>query len=354
MRRRLWRLLGALIFFGIFYLLFWPVSIDPVAWSPPAAPKLEGRYAVNDKLAGAARFAGALGIGPEDLAFDAQGWVHTGFVDGRIVAIAPDGKRHKVIANTGGRPLGMRFDAEGNLIVADASKGLLSIAPDGKITVLATQAEKTDFGFTNHLAIAQDGTIYFTDSSTRWGAGQAIADIFEHIGTGRLMAYDPKTKTVRVLMRKLHYANGVALAQDESFLLVNETGEYRIHRYWLKGPKAGTSDVFIENLPGFPDNIAANGKGTFWLALYTVRNPAADALANKPFIRKVVWRLPEFLQPGPKPYGFVLGLDESGKVIHNLQDPQGRYSPVTSVVERDGVLWLGSLSAPSLARIKAP
>lgn len=354
MRRRFLRLLGALIFFGIFYLLFWPVSIDPVAWTPPQAPKLEGPYALNNKLAAATRFGAGIGIGPEDLAIDAKGWVHTGFIDGRIVAIAPDGKTHKVIANTGGRPLGMRFDADGNLIVTDASKGLLSIAPDGTITVLATEAEKKGFGFTNHLAIARDGTIYFSDSSTRWGAGQAIADIFEHVPTGRLMAYDPKTKTVRVLMSKLQYANGIALAADESFVLVNETGEYRIRRYWLKGPKAGQSDIFIDNLPGFPDNISANGKGTFWLALYTVRNPAADALAGKPFLRKVIWRLPEFLQPGPKPYGFILGLDESGKVTHNLQDPEGRYSPVTSVVEHDGMLWLGSLSATSLARIKAP
>jgi len=354
MRRRLLRLAGAIIFFGIFYLLFWPVSIDPVAWSPPAAPKLEGAYAVNTRLAGAERFAERIGIGPEDLTFDAKGWVYTGFEDGRIFAVSPDGTQRKLVANTRGRPLGMRFDAAGDLIVADASKGLLRIAPDGKITVLATEAEKTGFAFTNHLAIAGDGTIYFSDSSTRWGPGQAVADIFEHLPTGRLMAYDPKTKSVRVLIRKLQYANGVALASDESFVLVNETGNYRIHRYWLKGPKAGTSDIFIENLPGFPDNISANGKGTFWLALYTVRNPAADALAGKPFLRKVVWRLPQFVQPKPKPYGFVLGLDETGKVIHNLQDPQGRYSPVTSAVEHDGTLWLGSLSAPSLARLKAP
>jgi len=354
MQRRLLRLLGALIFFGVFYLFFWPVSIDPVAWTPPEAPKLEGAYAVNARLAGAARFGTRIGIGPEDLAVDANGWVHTGFEDGRIVRIAPDGKSSKLVVNTGGRPLGMRFDAEGNLIVADATKGLLKVTPGGAITVLATQAERTGFRFTNHLAIARNGTIYFSDSSTRWGAGQAIADIFEHIGTGRLMAYDPRTKTVRVLMKKLQYANGVALARDESFVLVVETALYRIRRYWLKGPKAGSADIFIDNLPGFPDNVSANGKGTFWLAMFTVRNPAADALAGKPFLRKVVWRLPQFLQPGPKPYAFVLGLDESGKVTHNLQDPQGRYSPVTSVVQVGDMLWLGSLSATSLARIKAP
>jgi sugar lactone lactonase YvrE len=353
-RRGILRLVSAIVFFGVFYLLFWPVSIDPVAWSPPEAPKLQGPYAVNDRLAAAARFGAGIGSGPEDIAVDRNGWIHTGFKDGRIVRIAPDGKSHKLVAKTGGRPLGLRFDAAGNLIVADASKGLLRVTPDGKITVLATQANRTGFRFTNHLAIARDGTIYFSDSSTRWGAGQAIADIFEHLGTGRLMAYNPRTKSVRVLLDKLQYANGIALARDESYVLVVETALYRIRRYWLKGPKAGSADIFIDNLPGFPDNLSANGKGTFWLAMFTVRNPAADALAGMPFLRKVVWRLPQFLQPGPKPYAFVLGLDESGKVIHNLQDPRGRYSPVTAAVEAGSYLWLGSLSATSLARIKTP
>jgi len=354
MRRRLLRLSGAIAFFAVFYLLFWPVSIDPVAWSPPPAPKLEGRYAVNDRLAGAARFGAGIGIGPEDLAIDAKGWVHTGFEDGRIVRFSPDGKRHVVVANTRGRPLGMRFDAAGNLIVADADKGLLSVTPAGTITVLATAANKTKFRFTNHLAIAPGGTIYFTDSSTRWRMGQAVADIFEHLATGRLMSYDPSTKRVRVLLDKLQYANGVALARDGSHVLVNETGLYRIRRYWLTGAKAGSADIFIDNLPGFPDNLSVGPSGTLWVALYTVRNPAADALANKPFLRKVVWRLPQFLQPKPKKYGFVLGLSQDGKVTHNLQDTKGAYSPVTAVVESGGYLWLGSLTEPSLARIKAP
>ena len=47
------------------YLLFWPVPIDPQAWTPPAAPPLEGDYAVNDKLAGAERIGVGVGVGPE-------------------------------------------------------------------------------------------------------------------------------------------------------------------------------------------------------------------------------------------------------------------------------------------------
>ena len=36
---------------------------------------------------------------------------------------------------------------------------------------------------------------------------------------------------------------------------------YRIQKYWLCGDKAGTAEIFIENLPGFPDNVSSNEKG---------------------------------------------------------------------------------------------
>ena len=40
-----------LIFLMVIYLIAWPVSIDPVAWYPPPAPALEGKYALNNYLA---------------------------------------------------------------------------------------------------------------------------------------------------------------------------------------------------------------------------------------------------------------------------------------------------------------
>ena len=50
-----------LAFFGFAlvpgYLLLKPTPVDPVAWAPPAAPKLEGPYAINAKLAGIQRLA---------------------------------------------------------------------------------------------------------------------------------------------------------------------------------------------------------------------------------------------------------------------------------------------------------
>ena len=85
------------------------------------------------------------------------------------------------------------------------------------------------------------------------------------------------------------------------------------------------------------------------------RKEIIDNLAGKPFIRKVVLRLPESIQPSPDRHGFVLGIDGDGQVIHNLQDPSSEsFSPITSVEEKNGILYLGSLTYPGFARISAP
>lgn len=339
---------------ALLYLAFWPVDIDPVAWKPPKAPPLAGAYAPNDRLKEVTRLAPGIGRGPEAIAFDRLGRLVTGYEDGRIVRLAGDGKNPTVIANTGGRPLGLEYDLMGNLYVADAVKGLLRIAPDGVITGIASEAEGGIFRYANGVAIARNGVVYFTDSSMRFGIGDAVTDIFEHRPTGRLMSYDPRSGALRVLMHGLQYANGIAISADQRSLVVVETGWYRVHRYWLAGPKAGTSEILIDNLPGFPDNITARPDGGFWLALFTVRNPAADALADWPFLRKVVWRLPKSIQPAPQRYSFVLGLNADGKVTQNLQDPAGAYAPISSAREAGGWLYLGSLEETAIGRIKAP
>jgi hypothetical protein len=56
------------------------------------------------------------------------------------------------------------------------------------------------------------------------------------------------------MLTGLHFANGVALAADESFVAVAETGAYRLTRLWLSSPDPGRSDMLVDNLPGFPDN----------------------------------------------------------------------------------------------------
>lgn len=338
---------------AVAYLLLWPTKLQPKSWTPPEAPPLEGVYALNDRLKGIERLAPDAGIGPEGVAIDAAGNVYTGYVDGRIVRVGADGKTVEELANTGGRPLGLVPGPDGSLLIADAYKGLLQLR-DGKIEVLSTTAEDLPFGFTDDVDWRPgDRHAYFTDASWKFGFGEHVADALEHGGNGRLLAYDLQTGKTQVLMRNLQFANGVAVGPNGDYVLVNITAEYRVLRYWLKGEKAGTYDVFIDNLPGFPDNITFNGKDRFWLALFAPRDPLLDLLLpHGPFLRQVVGRLPAFLQPNPKLHAFALGLDLDGRVVTNLQyEGDDVYAPITTVREAGEYLYFGSLKYPAVGRI---
>ena len=295
------------------------------------------------------------GFAPEDIAIDSQDRIYTGTDDGHIFRFQSDGNRPEPVTNTYGRPLGLAFDHSGNLIVADAVKGLLSVAPDGSISPLSLQADGVQFNCTNDLDIAADGTIYFTDASYKFPLTELKADLLEHRHNGRLLAFDPKTRQTRVVLRDLYFANGVAVSPDQSFVLVNETGTYDIRRLWLKGEKQGQSEIFIDNLPGFPDGISSNGRDLFWVAIVNRREPSLDFLLRHPFLRKMVMRLPNFLQPAIKRYAFVLALDKDGKVVRNLQDPSPQcFAEIANVVEHKGNLFFGSIGESAIGRMPLP
>jgi sugar lactone lactonase YvrE len=351
LKKRFGLVILLIVVVALAYLLFAPVPIAPAAWTPPAAPALTGQYAQNTRLSLVQKLPLGDGHKPEDVALDGAGKIYAGFEDGRIMVLQPDGTQPRVFADTHGRPLGLVFDREGNLIVADALKGLLSVDKAGEVKVLAEEADGVKFSCLNDLDIGADGTIYFTEASNKFPMSQFTNDLLEHQPNGRLLALDPRSRRPRTLLRGIYFANGVAVSPDQTFVLVAETGEYRIRRVWLKEPKMGQNDIFIENLPGFPDGISSNGRDRFWLALVTPRQALFDRMLPYPFMRKMVARLPKFMQPAPKRYSFVLGLDPQGRVVENLQNGSPDcYAEIANVVEHNGVLYFGSIGEDAVGR----
>lgn len=342
------------------YLLFWPVPFAPVVWKPAAAPPADA-YPDNDQLRNIERLADGVGTGPEGIALDAKGRIYAGYADGRVMRFDSDGAHGEQLANTGGRPLGISVGDKG-VFVADARKGLLQIKEDGSVVVLSTGADGQPFRFVDDVAQSPvDPYLYFTDASARFGIDQLMADVFEHGDTGRLLRYDPATGETSTLMRGLHFANGIAVGPGASYLLVSETNEYRIWRYWLKGVKAGQQEIFADNLPGFPDNLSIEG-GLVWQALYAPRKAALDALAGRPTLRKLAYRLPKFLQPKPALHSWVLAFDLNGKLVRDMQyggdhsdaDAPEPYGPITSVRQLGGSLYFGSLGDTAIGRLVLP
>ena len=202
----------------------------------------------------------------------------------------------------------------------------------------------------NNAAVPADGTIYFTDSSGRFDLDFYLADLIEHSGTGRLLRRDPDG-TVSTLLSGLQFANGVALAPDESYVVVAQTGSYRLDKVWLTGSRAGERDTLDGNLPGFPDNLSTGSDGLIWVALASPRDRLLDAAHRlHPAIRKTVWALPERLQPKEKRTVWVRAMDgATGRVVHEFYGTPPNFHMVTGVREVDGTVYLGSLQERAIA-----
>ncbi|WP_027000426.1 SMP-30/gluconolactonase/LRE family protein [Eisenibacter elegans] len=348
MRYFKWFLL-ALSALGLLYLLAAPVNITPVVWKPDTAPALsEAPYQPHTDLAALTTIE-LDGVGPEDIDFAPDGLLYTGLEDGRIMAIDPQTGKSKIVAKTKGRPLGLRFDAKGQLYIADAYKGLLRLDPSsGQLNLLTNTADSLPFKFTDDLDIARDGTVYFSDASYKFAYHDKVAYPLESGLHGRLLSYHPKLGMAKVLLDELGFANGVTLSPDEDYLLVTETLRYRVRKYWLKGDKKGQSEIWLDNLPGFPDGILYDGQGLYWIALYNPRNAILDRILPSPMLRKVVYRLPTFLQPKVTNTALAIAVDAQGKVKHTLYDTSGKYGNLTNIVRRGDTLYFGSLHERSI------
>jgi sugar lactone lactonase YvrE len=54
---------------------------------------------------------------------------------------------------------------------------------------------------------------------------------------GKLYRYDPATRETHLLATGFFYSNGIALSEDDSFLVISETDRLRLVKFWLQGPK---------------------------------------------------------------------------------------------------------------------
>nr|KYP43606.1 Adipocyte plasma membrane-associated protein [Cajanus cajan] len=322
--------------------------------------------------------------GPESIAFDPLGrGPYTGVADGRILfwnghswsdfaytspnrsealcspkaSASASALSYVETEHICGRPLGLRFDKKsGDLYIADAYFGLMKVGPQGGLaTSITTEAEGVPLRFTNDVDVDTEGNLYFTDSSTNYQRKNFIQLVFSGEGTGRGFKYDPATKETTVLLRNVQFPNGISLSKDGSFFVFSEAMIGRLRKYWLKGDKAGTSEI-LAVLPGFPDNVRVNGNGDFWVAIFSRRYTYGYLNALYPKMRKVILKLPiptkmqYMLLIGGRFRAVVVKYSPEGKLLQILEDSEGEVvKAVSEVEEKDGKLWMGSVLMPFIA-----
>jgi sugar lactone lactonase YvrE len=345
------RVLG---YFGILlsclfiYLLAWPVPINPVSWQAPTDLGLIDPFESNKLLEAATAIDLGEYEGPEDATLGRDNLVYVTVEVGRVLRIR--NRQVEAFADTGGRPLGIEVDADGSFVVANAYLGLQRIDTQGNVTNILSDVGGTTPIYPNNLAIAQDGKIYFTEASSKYGADKyrgsynaSLLDIMEHGGHGGVFVFDPATGTARQLLDDLNYANGIAISEDNSYLVIAETSNYRVLKHWLTGPNQGETEVLLDNLPGFPDNLKTGKSGRFWVGFAAPRNDLIDKVSDKPWLRKVIQRLPSVIRPQAVPSSHVVAFNGDGEILMNMHEPNARFPMLTGVLETQRSLYLTTL-----------
>ena len=279
-----------------------------------------------------------------------EGAVFTGTADGSIFRVSHDARRIDRVAHTGGRPLGIEVDPDGRLLVCDAHRGVLRVDPaTGTVQPVVEQVHGRPMVFCNNAAIASSGDVWFSDSSTHFGIERWKDDFVQDTRTGRLLRLREDGQ-VDVVLEGLAFANGVALSRGEDFVAVAQTAARSVVRLWLVGERAGQQDFLVEDLPGYPDNIARGSDGLIWVTIASPRDPLVERLQGGPrWLRRQVTRIPERLQPKPKQTVRVQAYDDTGRLVHDCDVRPDGYHMVTGVREHEGRVWLGSLEEPAVA-----
>lgn len=344
----------------IITLVFNSCAIHPVAWRPASKAPFIETTALNEKLTATEKISLKGWYGPEDIVFDSSGNIYCGvhskkndFGDGKILKIDTSGKV-EIFYNAGSWVAGLHFDSSRNLIALSHKEGLISISPEKRVTVLADKDENDkSFLIPNGLDIASDGKIYFSNTSEKsaYNIKYGRKIILEMKPLGGFYCYDPKLKKVKTLINGTYFGNGVVLSKDESYVLMVETSKYRVLRYWLRGDRTGKADIFIDNLPGFPNGISIREDGSYWLGFSTKRSDALDKIHPKPGLKKLVYALPHFLQPKAENFGMVMNISKEGRILQSFFDTKGTIVPEAGAAkENKGFLYLGGDVVPHIGK----
>ena len=341
-------------------------TVNDLPPCPPTAAGSGSPYEVNDKL----RDVELIGLGqveaPEDVIFDRADNLYCGTRHGDVMRfLAPDYKKLELFAHIGGQPLGLAFDREENLYVCVGGMGLYRVAPNGVVSKATDETNRSTFSITDDsrlrladdLDIAPDGRVFFSEATVRYEMHQWPVDSLESRGNGRIICYDPRTKSTRTVVRNLKFSNGVCLSYEGQSILFAETWGCCIKRYWFDGPKSGQIETVIASLPGYPDNINRSSDRNYWLAIVGMRSPAVDLAFQMPGFRRRMSRRvaqDEWLYPNLNT-GCVVKFNDKGEILDALWDLKGINHPmITSMREHKGSLYLGGIANNRIGRYRLP
>ncbi|GMI84325.1 STRICTOSIDINE SYNTHASE-LIKE 4, strictosidine synthase-like 4 [Hibiscus trionum] len=345
-------LLVLVIAFALQIIFFSPIS--PEILELPSTSSSVSVPPSNNQLQEVIKLGEGFLPGPEDVAVDEKGTLYTATRDGWVRRLHRNGSWEDWMKLESNTLLGIATAKRGGLIVCDCEKGLLKFTDDG-VTVLASHVNGSEIKFADDVIEASDGGVYFSVASTKFQLHNWNLDVLEAKPYGQLLKYDPSTEETSILLDGLYFANGVALSKDEDFLLVCESWRFRCLKHWLKGESKGKTEIFIENLPGCPDNINLAPDGSFWIALLQVVSEGTEFVHASRALKLIISNFPkavELVFSGIKKKATVINVAADGSILKRFDDPTGTViSFVTSAVEFEDHLYLGSLNTNFVGKL---
>ncbi|VDL69238.1 unnamed protein product [Nippostrongylus brasiliensis] len=244
--------------------LFVASPIDAVEFRLPRAPPFEGDLAPNQRLTKAELLLEDQVYGPESIAINRNtGKVYTGLKTGLICEIdiirltsldGCDGSYHSMVKC--GRPLGLRIHPKTDeLFVLDAYLGLFSINWKTELALFSTS-----FRYLNDFDFLPDGCLVISESSTKFDDRDFIYDLLEHRPNGRMLAYNPVTDEISVLLDGLYFPNGIQVVRGK--VLIAEMGKARV----LSG-------------------------NAIWVPIAAIRSDSDNWLAARPTVRSLLTKV---------------------------------------------------------------
>ena len=163
--------------------------------------------------------------------------------------------------------------------------------------------------------------MWFSDSSTKYGIENWKDDFVQDTRTGRLLRLGTDGR-IDVVLDGLAFANGVALGRRR---VVRRRGRVRRpdRRPALAHRRPGRpARLLVDDLPGYPDNIARGSDGLIWVTIASPRDPLwSGSRRGRGGCAARSTRIPERLQPKPKRTVRVQAYDDSGTLVHDRDVP---------------------------------
>ena len=180
----------------------------------------------------------------------------------RIRKLGLDGTVSTVVEDSGSN--GLAVDAHGDIVAATHKYKALSryAIADGKRTTIAGNYQGQVFDSPNDIAIAKDGTIYFTDPDFQKAAapgGQPVTGVYR-VGTdGNVTLVDGSRPN----------PNGVSLSPAGDVLYVN-AGDGFLRAYPIRNGMPGQGRDIVQGLE-IPDGMALDCHGNIYVSEHTAK-----------------------------------------------------------------------------------